>query len=465
MRSRLLHLSLAVVGATLLLDAGYHASHTIALDRLLLWVVPPAFLVAVALIYFVPRHLIPDGISSRREDIVATIQARNELRKTGAQLLAGTSFVLTFLLSIYNFNRDFTQRAKQSAADEFSKAIAQVSDARGSSTLGAFYLLAQIAQDDPAYHEAAFKTMADYIVREADRGCVDRKDGQTRYRDQTTKFEPSPQVQLIASVFANRTTENDDSWHTFNLAGACLSRVNWLDVRGGVHLLMSGARLFRVDMRNAVLRGSFLQDAVAGVDLLDELKDRKPKTSDEIESLWDDGKTIYRANFEGADLSLTSANGADFRGATFARANLEDANWKDVRLEAANMKGATLVGTDLSRAHLAGADLSGAQLDFSHLAHVNFNAVKLENASLLYTNLAHANLTEAIGLTPDQLRKGCVYAENEPLELAQPLLPPLLAESLRGSGGLPSCGGWGYDFWRRFARFKALLTDDLSSSF
>jgi hypothetical protein len=170
-----------VVAIAVVIYLIYRASAAIALDRALLATVPAAFLVAVALIYFVPRYLIPDPSSSKREEIVSVIQARNELRKTGAQLLAGVSFVLTFLLSIYNFNRDFTQRTKQSAADQFSKAIAQAKDSNASLAAGGFYLLAQIARDDATYHEAVFRPMAEYLVRLAKEECFDG----TQYKDQS----------------------------------------------------------------------------------------------------------------------------------------------------------------------------------------------------------------------------------------------------------------------------------------
>jgi uncharacterized protein YjbI with pentapeptide repeats len=369
-----------VVAIAVVIYLIYRASAAIALDRALLATVPAAFLVAVALIYFVPRYLIPDPSSSKREEIVSVIQARNELRKTGAQLLAGVSFVLTFLLSIYNFNRDFTQRTKQSAADQFSKAIAQAKDSNASLAAGGFYLLAQIARDDATYHEAVFRPMAEYLVRLAKEECFDG----TQYKDQSTKFELSLHVQFIARVFINREVANDDPWHPFNFEDACLSRVYWVDAGGGVNLYMPRARLLRADMRNAILRKSNLQEVLAGVDL---------QTWEDIEKRWDGGATIYRANFEGANLSLTNAFRANFKGASFARADLEDASWQEAKLQFANMEDANLFGIDLTGAELDGSNLEGARLDFSHLAHVvKFERVKLKNTSLLYTNIAHAGL-------------------------------------------------------------------------
>jgi uncharacterized protein YjbI with pentapeptide repeats len=343
----------AVAAVAILSYIAYRVAQEVAFDRFLLSTVPAAFLVAVLLIYFVPRYLIPQSSSSKREEIVSVIQARNELRKTAAQLLVGVSFVLTFLLSIYNFNRDLTQRAKQSTADQFAKAIAQADHPRASSAVGAFYLLSQIARDDPTYHLPVFNTIAEYLVRVAQDECVEAKDGKRRYKDQTTEFELSSHVQLIARAFADRDVNNDNPWRTFNLTGACLGRVNWLDAGGGVHLWMPGARLLRADMRNAILREAELTNVVAGVNLLDGFPDLKIETSQQLGRRRETDRTIYRANFDGADLSSTHAYLADFRGASFVRANLKNGVWNGAQLQIADWTGANLEGIDLTDAQLA----------------------------------------------------------------------------------------------------------------
>src|SRR5262249_49402983 len=189
-------------------------------------------------------------------------------------------------------------------------------------------------------------------VRTAKKECID---GEGKYKDQNTKFELPSHVQLIARVFVDRKVANDHPFRTFNLAGACRSRVDWHDAGAGVNLFMPQARLLRADMRNAFLRGSYLQEVLAGVGFLKEIASAGEETGnmqtwEDIENLWDDGKTIYRANFEGANLSLTKAFRANFRGASFARANLEDADWREVKLQFANMKDANLLGIDLSGA-------------------------------------------------------------------------------------------------------------------
>src|SRR5262249_44108455 len=177
-------------------------------------------------------------------------------------------------------------------------------------------------------------------VRTAKKECID---GEGKYKDQNTKFELPSHVQLIARVFVDRKVANDHPFRTFNLAGACLSRVNWLDAGAGVHLFMPQARLLRADMRNAFLRGSHLQEVYAGVNLLKEIDIGNIHTWKDIENLWDDGKTIYRTNFEGANLSQTNAVRANFKGASFAKANLEDADWREAKLQFANMKDANLL--------------------------------------------------------------------------------------------------------------------------
>jgi len=143
------------------------------MDTLLLYVVPVCALVALFLIYYLPRHLIPATRSSRQEDLIKTVESRNEIRKTYAQLFAGASFVATFLLSIYNFNRDFNQKARQSAAEQFIKTsnFIQATDEAQWTHVNAFEIMALIARNDGSFNPAVFETMAQFIRKSSKSYC------------------------------------------------------------------------------------------------------------------------------------------------------------------------------------------------------------------------------------------------------------------------------------------------------
>jgi hypothetical protein len=228
--------------------------------NLLLYGVPAAALIALALIYFVPRHLIPASSSSKREDIVSVIQARNEIRKIAAQLLAGAAFVLTFIVSTLNFNRDFAQRTSQAADDSYAKAIAQVSDTSDKQwqTIGAFYLLGELARQNPKYHYPVLTSMAQYLVHVSKDECGTN-------HDTSLSYKASPRVQLVSRVFADHDVSNDYEWSRFHLDDACLTNVDLHDAAGLQNLWMPNVRLIRADLRNAKLRGSYFADAVGGI--------------------------------------------------------------------------------------------------------------------------------------------------------------------------------------------------------
>jgi uncharacterized protein YjbI with pentapeptide repeats len=310
------------------------------MDTFLLWTVPVVALVALALIYFIPRRLVPPPSSSRREEIVEVITARNDIRKTYAQLLAGASFVITFLLSIYNFNRDFTQKAKQASAEQFSKAIAQVTAKIDDSwaSAGAFQVLSEIARQNTYYHTAVLRTMAQYLATTSRAAC---KDG----ADSDSKYLMPPSIQLVARIFADHDASNDYRWKPLNLEGACLSRVSWLDPVGTKNLYMPGARLIGADLRNAKLGSSNMDGVVGG---LDQVTDWWNLHSVQITS-WKDVDTIqsssrkwHWANFSQADLADVHAGEAKLLGALFVEAHLDRSFWQNADLRYTNFYQARL---------------------------------------------------------------------------------------------------------------------------
>ena len=76
----------------------------------------------------------------------------------------------------------------------------------------------------------------------------------------------------------------------------------------------------------------------------------------------------------------------------------------------------------MKEANLSYAKLIGAKLRGTDLTNAELNKTDISGAIFKNTNVTSANLTEAIGLTAEQLNKACVSDPNSP-----PKLPPKLA--------------------------------------
>lgn len=103
-----------------------------------------------------------------------------------------------------------------------------------------------------------------------------------------------------------------------------------------------------------------------------------------------DGKSFFRANLTGADLSGLDLAGADFTGAW-----LEGVNFHKAKLAGAGFAYAVLAGADLSGADLTEADFSHANLGRSKLEAARFIRATLSQAILSKTDLTHTDLRHA----------------------------------------------------------------------
>ncbi len=118
-----------------------------------------------------------------------------------------------------------------------------------------------------------------------------------------------------------------------------------------------------------------------------------------------DGAAGQRANLQQgflyqAKLVEALLANADAQEAYLSEADLEGSNREQANLAAANLEQANLAGANLRGANLAGADLRGANLT---------------QTVLLDTNLQDANLSEARGLTEEQLAGANLASATLPL--------------------------------------------------
>ena len=148
------------------------------------------------------------------------------------------------------------------------------------------------------------------------------------------------------------------------------------------------ANLFGANLRKANLGGADLKGAdLAGANLREA--------------------NLFGANLKGAKLGGANFREANLSGANLPKANLGGANLQEANLDDANLQEANLFGANLREANLAGANLRGANLVFASLQEANLRGANLQRAGLSFANLEGADLTEAKGLTREQLDEVC----------------------------------------------------------
>ncbi len=106
-------------------------------------------------------------------------------------------------------------------------------------------------------------------------------------------------------------------------------------------------------------------------------------------------RTLFDADFSGADLTAASIWDADLRRADLTKAILTHANLVDADLSATCLHRAKLLRADLRAARLVEANLSGAELVGTKLIRADLTRAKLNGAGLAQTELNGTILAEA----------------------------------------------------------------------
>jgi uncharacterized protein YjbI with pentapeptide repeats len=387
------------------------------MNTLLLYVVPVCAVVALFFVYYLPRRLIPATRSSRQEDLIRTVASRNEVRKTYAQLFAGASFVVTFMLSIYNFNRDFNQKARQSAAEQFIKTsqFLQATEDVQWTHVSAFEIMAMTARDDSSFNPAVFGTMAQFILKFSKRSCEKNTDANSDY-------QMTPELQRVAQIFAGNNIP--DPWgKQVNLAGACLSRAQLHDSSGLQLLWLKDARLIGTEFVNSNLRGSNIVNAKGGINLTNWWTDQieaQVKTGgyDTVWKLFNDKGQYHWVNFRDATLDAVVANGAHLEGAVFYSASMKNSEWVGADLSFADLAGANLRGAKLNRTIFTGASLRSTSLEDADLTGAKLERTNVQDARFHNTNVTGVDFASVRGLQGPQLAGMCKTAEGK-----KPILP------------------------------------------
>jgi uncharacterized protein YjbI with pentapeptide repeats len=369
---------------------------------ILIWAAVVGLVVSILWLLFSvwPERVFPPSRSSKREEIAADIKARNIVRLIIAVALAGAGFVATFVHSIISFNQDLRQRTDATISENYAKAIAQLGSSEQArwQTIGSLLLLAKIVDQDSTYHKLVFRMVAEYLISPDRTACKHELDKRSDY-------VISPEFNVAAQIFGDRNIHLDPPAfeRLYNLDSICLSNAALLRAKGFHGAWMPGARLFRVDLREADLQNADLRGAEAGVIHMDTwgsaqmdygypdhnpieaMSNGKNPDPHRLSRLW--------ADFSRADFSRAKLDGAGFQGANFEKAIFEGTSMPGARLEMAILRDAVFTDAVLTGAHFELAVLQGATFDGAHVTRTSF--------------------TNAIGLDPTAFATACVEAEND----------------------------------------------------
>jgi uncharacterized protein YjbI with pentapeptide repeats len=216
-------------------------------------------------------------------------------------------------------------------------------------------------------------------------------------------------VSLGLAVFAGREIRIRQLWAIVN-SERIDSPVRIKALQELVNLNISSyVNLSDVDFGGADFSGTFLFNAnLKGANLSGTILSRT---------------ILANANFSGADLSSADLSSAKISNANLNSANLNSADFSNADLSAANLRDANLnyaifIDTNLSQANfnsanLSEADFSNANLSGADLSNANLNSANLDNADLNSANLNGADFTDAINLTPEQVKSAKNWQQAE----------------------------------------------------
>jgi uncharacterized protein YjbI with pentapeptide repeats len=316
--------------------------------------------------------------------------------------------------------------------ERFTRAVDQLGNRAIEIRLGGIYALERIAHESKKDHWPIMEILTAYVRKNSPRKNWDIKveevDAQTKLSwvpatplslDENGKLKIE-EVKILSKVkvpldTTDKVSEDIQAILTVIRRRNSSYSHNKLDMQG-THL--HKANLQGADLQEANLQEADLQEAnLIGANL---------------EEAGLEGANLLEAGLEDTILSMANLNRAYLKEAFLSRADLhwawlEGANLQGAALQGANLEGTylirtILVGCDLIKANLEGADLKEANLEGAILMEANLKGAILMRANLKEVNLQGAYLTEAKGLTSDQLSKvKTLYkAELDP-ELEKPL--------------------------------------------
>jgi Pentapeptide repeats (8 copies) len=312
---------------------------------------------------FVLLWKLPKWQVARVTDEKDRVTAESGFRQTLAQIVGGA----VVLIGLYFTAKTLQTTQQGQITDRFTKAIAQLGDAKLDVWLGGIYALERITKDSPDDHGAVMEVLT-ASVREHSPGRPQSWAAwwstflaEDRGSENQTEGKPPTDIQAILTVIGRR----ERTW--------------------------GNGETVPLNLRNVQLKGANLQ----GANL-------------QAANLW--RANLQAANLWRANLQLADLWRANLQGATLPQADLQGANLQEANLQAANLQGANL---QPFKFHLK-----------ANLSQANLQGANLQEANLQGANLQGANLTEAKNLTQDQVQTACGDNNTKlPAHLAGLILP------------------------------------------
>ena len=382
------------------------------------WFVLGFSLLGLALIIWVPQYIIPSSTSSKYDEILRVATTRNSIRSTIAQIVAGLAFVATFIQGSVNFSANYRQKAELATSDQFAKAFSQLKESADNTwiSIGNFHVLANIAESDVRYHEPVYSALSLFIVQNSKRACgigSATDIGDTRpdvYKN--PDYAIAPVLQTSVRLFADRSKDKQTQ-RQFSLSGACLSNADLYEADGLSWVTMPGAKLLRVNAKDAKVSYTDLRGMESGVVHNSNWSRDYGKygTWGLHHDVTPDQLAKIMANFEGSEFRFVQLDGSGFEGA--------------------NLKNAKFITTNLPGVNFELADLTGAA----------FSGSNVEGAGFWGANVANVDFSTAKHLSVEQLRSACVRLGSEPAvaRSSWPKLPKDIADQVEEAGGLALC--------------------------
>lgn len=274
-------------------------------------------------------------------------------------------------------------------------------------------------------------------------------------------FQDSQKQKAIESILEginlkNRVLQGADL-HRANLKDADLRNTDLVEANLN-NANLSGAKLGEADLRGATLRRANLRKAsliganlkgadLEGANLIDANFDHA-KIGENVDTKGDRKKTNFRnAFYTEAFFAEGGINTAkvyidnspnpvplveDYKkGMLPIEPNLQfpppdpsspppdflsytDLSGSSVNLTGANLTGVNLTGANLQQTNLSSANLKGADLSSANLTGANLSRANLKEAELTGVNLTKANLKDAMGISPETLKKAILCQTTMP---------------------------------------------------
>ncbi|HEX8053022.1 MAG TPA: pentapeptide repeat-containing protein [Thermoleophilaceae bacterium] len=334
-----------------------------------------AVVLALIVVFAVLPNLVVSDSAVKAE--VDRVKLENDVRRTGAQILAG----LLVLGGLFLTARSIRVTREGQLTERFSRAIDQLGHEELDVRLGGIYSLERIARDSASDRGPVNEVLSAWLRRKS------------RVRRRGTGRRLPEDVRAVLVVLGRRPKAPSSNADRVDLTSIDLRSADLL-VLDLPRAVLSDARLDGADLTRAKLNQAHLTRAhFENADL----------TGAELKKA-----TLTNARFDAADLSETTLTKAtctsgSFIDATLASSVLSRAEFAHADLSRSDLQGAKARKTNFARARLAGANLTRADVRGASFLGASLRGANLSGTTLKRADLRGADLRNAAGLTAEQV--------------------------------------------------------------